>query len=295
MKKIIVIGANSFIARNFIFNLLDKYSSDVELELYDYQEKQVDGYSNYHKLNILDKNEVLGISLNCDLLYIFSGKTGTLDGFENYSEFININEIGLLNILNACREQKFKGKLIFPSSRLVYKGSDKELSEEDPNDFKTIYAVNKYSCEQYLRIFKNMFDIDYCILRICVPYGTIIEADPSYGTIGFMLKQAIEKRVITLFGDGSVKRTFIHMDDLCSIFWQAGLSNKCINDVFNVGGEVKSLLEVARIISEKYNAEIKFINYSKNQLQVETGSTYFSDKKLQNVVAYSLKHTLDRF
>ena len=295
MKKLVIIGANSFIARNFISSLLDKHSSEVELELYDYQEKQNDGFSNYHQLNILDKFEVSKITFNCDLLYVFSGKTGTFDGFDNYIDFVNINEIGLLNILNACKENKFKGKIIFPSTRLLYKGSDNELDENDPNEFKTIYSINKYACEQYLKMYKQLFNIDYCIFRICVPYGSIIEANPSYGTIGFMLKKAKENTDITLYGDGSVKRTFTHMGDLCSILYLAGSNEKCVNDVYNIGGETRSLLDVAKIISKKYKVGIKFIPYPVDQLILETGSTAFSFKKLQKIIKYNFVYSLDKW
>ena len=293
MKKVIIIGANSFIARNFIQNLLNNYSNEAKLELFDYQLIQVDGFANYHQLNILKKENALKLPLDCDLLYLFSGKTGTLDGFSNYSEFIDINEKGLLNILNACKEKGFKGKIIFPSSRLVYKGSEKDLSEDDSKELKTIYAVNKFACEQYLKIYKDMFGINYCIFRICVPYGSIIEANPSYGTVGFMLKQAKEKRCISIYGDGSVKRTFTHMFDLCSILWLAGSDNRCVNDVYNIGGETRSLLEVAKIISKKYDSGITFTPYSDNQFSIETGSTTFSFRKLNKIIKYHYKYSLD--
>ena len=46
MKKITIVGANSYIARNVILRLEQRFP-ECELKLYDYAEKQVDGQSNY--------------------------------------------------------------------------------------------------------------------------------------------------------------------------------------------------------------------------------------------------------
>ena len=76
------------------------------------------------------------------------GKTGTITGFGNYEEFIDINEKALLNILNEYRNQHSSAKIIYPSTRLVYRGDDMPLKEDAVKEFKTIYAINKYACEQ---------------------------------------------------------------------------------------------------------------------------------------------------
>ena len=60
MKKITIVGANSYIARNVILRLEQRFP-ECELKLYDYAEKQVDGQSNYTSINILDKESVAKI------------------------------------------------------------------------------------------------------------------------------------------------------------------------------------------------------------------------------------------
>ena len=111
------------------------------------------------------------------------------------------------------------------------------MNENSEKEFNTVYAVNKFACEMYLEQYRKVFDINYCIFRICVPYGTLIENASSYGTAEFMIKSAKEKGMISLYGDGEVRRTLTHMEDLCNILVKYGVSDACINDVFNVGGE----------------------------------------------------------
>ena len=62
------------------------------LFLYDYQPEQSDGAAGYEQLAILDAERVKGIHTDVDLIYMFVGKTGTAQGFEDYSTFIDINE-----------------------------------------------------------------------------------------------------------------------------------------------------------------------------------------------------------
>lgn len=282
MMKIAIIGANSYIARNLIFEI-HKRKIDAELDLYDHADKQADGENNYHQIDILDLKSISQIDLNCDIVYMFVGKTGTLAGFDNYNEFIDINEKALLNILNEYRKQRSSAKIIYPSTRLVYKGSVSPLREDNEKEFKTIYAINKYACEQYLKMFNNLYGIKYCIFRICVPYDSLLPDVSSYGTIGFMLNKAKNGQNITLYGNGSTRRTFTHIKDLCDVLINGAISEKCLNDVYNIGGKDMSLKEIAEIIAQKYKVDIDYIYYPSEQLKIESGDTVFDDRKLQDL------------
>lgn len=277
--KITVVGANSYIARNLIFEIKQRQIG-AELKLYDYADCHADGEKNYHKIDILSRDSVSEIDFDCDILYMFVGKTGTYAGFENYEEFIDVNEKALLNILNEYRNQHSSAKIIYPSTRLVYKGNSQPLSEDAEKEFKTVYAINKYACEQYLKMFNNAFGAKYCIFRICVPYGSLLPEASSYGTIGFMLNKAKSGQNITLYGDGSVRRTFTYIKDLCDILIDGALSEKCMNDVYNIGGENKSLSEVAEEIAKKYGVGIDYIDYPNEQLKIESYDTVFNSDKL---------------
>ena len=76
MMKITIIGANSYIARNLIFEIHQR-KINAELKLYDYADVQSDGENNYHKIDILDKRSVSKIDFNCDIIYMFE-KQGLL-------------------------------------------------------------------------------------------------------------------------------------------------------------------------------------------------------------------------
>ena len=283
MEKIAIIGANSFIARN-TFHVLDQKSEDYEIKLYDYAEKQADCAENYRSINILSKESVAAMDLRCDYIFMFVGKTGSENSFDEYDSFIDINERALLNLLNEYRKQGSKAKIVFPSTRLVYKGKPGKLKEDAEKEFKTVYAINKYACEQYLEQYQRVFGVKYCILRICVPYGTLVPYASSYGTAEFMLNKATKGENIIIYGDGSVRRTLTYMGDLCETLIAGAFSVKCVNDVYNVGGENYSLRDIAELISRKYGVGVDYRPWPEVALKIESGDTVFCDEKLCGII-----------
>jgi len=249
--------------------------------LYDYQNEHSDGVSNYKQIDILDEASLASVDLNVDIIFFFAGKTGTAAGFEQYDLFIDVNEKGLLNLLTEYRKQQSKAKIIFPSSRLVYKGKKGALKEDSEKEFKTVYAINKFACEQYLSMYAAAFDVRYCIFRVCVPYGTLVPGASSYDTAEFMLERAQKGENITLYGDGSVRRTLTYIEDLCETMILGALSSKCENDVFNIGGEDYSLFEMASLIVEKYKVSINFEEWPELAQRIESGDTVFDSGKLE--------------
>ncbi len=288
--KIMILGANSYIARN-VTQVLLRNPEKYQLNLYDREEEQKDGVNGYQSLNILDAEAVNRLDFSCDIVYMFVGRTGSVQGFDEYDNFIDVNERALLNVLNACRNQNSKAKIIFPSTRLVYKGMPGKLKEDAEKEFKTIYAANKYACEQYLKMYENVYGISYRIFRICIPYGTIIPGAKSYGTAEFFLSKAENGEDISLYGDGSQRRTLTYMEDLCNALIQGAESEALTNDVYNIGGEDYSLDEMAKLIAKYYNVGVSYVEWPETALKIESGDTVFDSEKLDKAagIQYPMK------
>lgn len=283
IKTVSIVGANSYIARNLIFVL--KQRKDVQIVgLYDRESKHQDGEDKYMQIDVLSIDSLKKINFNVDIIFDFIGKTGGYIGFDDYLSFINVNEVSLLNLLEEYRRQKSTAKFVFPSTRLVYKGKKGRINENDPKEFKSIYSLNKFVCESYLNQFHSLFDVQYCIFRICVPYGSLVKNASSYGTAEIMLSKARQGDNIILYGDGKLRRTITYIGDLCKMLIDGALSDRCSNDVFNIGGEDYSLKEMATIIAKHYGVGIDYVEWPKTAKLIETGDTVFSDQKIKNIL-----------
>lgn len=271
-----IIGGKGYIGKHIEFFLKQRGISSM---VYDVLDSNDD--SNYRKIDLTSPASVKEIDLNVNYLFMFAGLTGTYAGFDNYQKYITINEMTLLNLLDAIRKSDYRPKVIFPSTRLVYKGYDKPLKEEDEKESKTIYAANKIACEGFLQAYHDSFDIPYTIFRICLPYGNLLSSDYSYGTIGFFIKQAEAGKDITLYGGGTIKRTFTHIEDLCYQIIEGAFHPESNGQIYNVGGETLSLYEAADIVTRKYGTKITSVPWPEKDLRIESNHTYFDDSKIQ--------------
>lgn len=286
MSKIAIIGAKGFIGKHIEWYLCNQGYS--EIETYDCIDADT---PRYKKIDITDKDSVKQINVNVDYIFLFAGLTGTYAGFDKSDSYLDINERGLLNILDHIRTSESRPKIVFPSTRLVYKGIDKPLKEEDEKETKTIYAVNKLACEGYLYAYKQSFDIPYTIFRICIPYGNMLTGDYSFGTIGFFHKMASQGKDITLYGGGHIKRTFTHIADLCEIIVKVSLLSESNGEIYNIGGEIYSLKEAAESVARLYGTKVVGVEWPNKDLRIESGHTYFDDSKVQGVLGgYKYKH-----
>lgn len=288
-----IIGANGYIARNMLaVNSMAHYAETVPCG---HSPAHVDGAAGYRMVDMAQQADVEQAIDGCDVIFFFAGKTGTVQGFDEPDEFLDTNERLLLHLLSTYRAVVSKAKIVFPSTRLVYKGSERPLREDAPKEFLTPYAMHKYACEQYLEMYGRQYGVRYCVMRICVPYGTLVRPVSSYGTLDFFLRQARETGQIGIYGEGSYRRTVTYIGDLCHILWQAGLNDQCIDDIYNVGGEDMSIRELAEHVARATGADVIEKPWPEEARKVESGSTVFNADKLNGLLHYQPEMTVERW
>lgn len=215
-------------------------------------------------------------------ILFFVGKTGTEASFQDANSFMQVNEFGLLQLLRALAPLGSAAPyVVFPSSRLVYRGAEHALKEDDPKEARTVYAANKIVCESLLQAYGIRYGIPYSIIRICVPYGNVISHDYSYGTIGFFVKQATTG-CITLYGDGQLRRTFTYVGDICEVVKRLVAGR--VRGTFNVGGIDMTLRDAASAVAESIRSAVRFVPWPDIALKLESGSTYFDSTQLADAI-----------
>lgn len=279
MKKVSIIGSNSFIARNLI-TYLEQFKNDYKLFLYDFGEDDI--HENYRKVDFSDKESVNKINFDVDVIFIFIGRTGGVQGFDEYSSFIEINEIFFLNILKCYCEQECRPRIIYPGSRLVFEDSDDVISENSAFQPKSIYAVTKVACENYLKIYKEAFGLDYVVLRICTPYGTLIDSKGNYGTFEIFWNQALKDKKITVFGDGNQRKTFTQMVDICEAYKRLIDANSIKYESYNLGGQALSINDVVNEIAKEANVEIEHVPWPDIYKVSDGGSVVFDSSRFDS-------------
>lgn len=289
--KALLIGSNGYLGQN-VFTYFR--SRGIELRCLDVQSRSVITETDYQTLDVTDSNSVRQVDWNVDAIIHLAGLTGTRASNDDPVRFTQVNEIGLQRMLDAIRRSGSRPHVIFPSTRLVYKGHERPLTEQSETECKTVYAINKLSCESLLRVYSQVYSLKYTCFRICVPYASLGSADYSYGTVGFMMRQAAQGEIV-LYGDGTQRRTFTHVGDIAAIILATLRNDAVCNDVYNIGGETFSLGQVAALIADRKGCRVTRMPWPKEDLLLESGDTVFDDRKLQRDLGYRYEYQLGQW
>ncbi|TAL08197.1 MAG: NAD-dependent epimerase/dehydratase family protein [Nitrospirae bacterium] len=179
-----------------------------------------------------------------DYVYHLAALARVRPSIEDPVGYNKVNLDGTLNVLDACR--KFGKKIIFASSSSVFGESEPPFSEEAKFDPKNPYAMQKLMGEMYIRLYNQLYGLDYTILRYFNVYGSRQIIGGAYSTvIGIFLDQNKKGEPMTIFGDGEQRRDFTHIDDVT----KANLLARNFSGEFNIGrGNNRSVNEIADLI-----------------------------------------------
>jgi UDP-glucose 4-epimerase len=122
-----------------------------------------------------------------------------------------------------------------------------------PIDPKYPYALSKYLGEQTVFHWAKVYRLRVNSIRIFNAYGPRVRTTGAYGAVfGVFLRQKLAGQPLTVVGNGTQRRDFVHVKDVAEAFclaaesplsgeiWNCGANNpKTINDLVElIGGKV---------------------------------------------------------
>jgi UDP-glucose 4-epimerase len=127
----------------------------------------------------------------------------------------SINIIGMINLLNCCVRYGAR-KVIFASTGGALYGEPETLpvSEDHPVTPKSPYGVSKYSGENYIRCYSEIYGISYAILRYANVYGPRQDPYGEAGVVAIFTQAMLEDSPPSIFGDGTQTRDFVYVSDV---------------------------------------------------------------------------------
>jgi len=238
-----------------------------------------EGYVNliirtHAELDLTDQSRVKDFFLTEQPEYIIlaAGKVGGIMANNNYpAEFIYNNLQILANVIHYSWEAKVKKLLLIGSSCIYPKLCPQPMSEEQllsgpVEPTSEPFAIAKIAGIRMCQSYNRQYGTNYITLVAANAYGPGDNFDPetSHLVPGLINKFHEAKRdgkpSVTLWGTGTPRREFIHVDDLSAagIFLMEYYNS---SEIINVGvGEDMSVKEYAELISEivGFEGEIQF-------------------------------------
>ena len=230
------------------------------------------------------------------LIFNLSGQSGAVRSMEDPWTDLDVNLRGNLVLLEALRARNRGAKVIFAGSRLEYGHQDDLPVPEDAiAQPLCLHAIHKQTVEQYLQLYARLFGIRYSIARITNPYGPgQPQGRTAYGIINRMIQLAIAGGVLTIYGDGSQQRDYVHVDDVADALIEIAVSSAADRRLYNVAsGTGISLIDLARqIVSLAGAGTIAHVAWPALAEQIETGDFIADVSRIRDEVGWQPRTTL---
>lgn len=194
-----------------------------------------------------------------------------------------VNALGSWNVLDVVRENGYVKKVIYAASSTYYGNKPAPHQEDMAPDFLTPYAASKYEGELQMQMFDRLFHVPTISTRFFMVYGPRQPSTGAYAIVtGVFAKQASQGKPLTIEGDGSHYRDFIHVKDIVEGLILSQQSPDLRGDVVNLGtGSAFSVKEVADLVS----ADQVHVDARKNDLEGTLADTC----KMKRLLSYNAK------
>jgi UDP-glucose 4-epimerase len=159
------------------------------------------------------------------------------------------NIVASLGMLDICRKLGVS-RVVFASSGGTIYGCPQQIPtpETAPTEPITAYGISKLAIEKYLALNQHLHGLDYRVLRVTNPFGPFQTSIKNQGVIASIISHALRHEEIEIWGDGSVVRDFIFVDDVVDALVSA-IDDRSEMRLFNIGcGEGRSLRDVIAAI-----------------------------------------------
>ena len=187
-----------------------------------------------------------------DWVFHLAGLADMLSSITQPDKYFKANVIGTLNVLNCSKKNKVK-KFLYAASASCYGVPSKYPTDENAKiDPQNPYALTKYLGEQLVISWAKIYSMSNVSLRFFNAYGPRSRTTGAYGAVfGVFLAQKLAEKPLTIVGDGTQTRDFIHVFDLVDVMVKAAQNGKN-GDVYNVAsGQETSINSIAEIIGGK--------------------------------------------
>ena len=257
MVKSLVTGAAGFIGSNLVDYLLDHgheiVAVDNETANNDKFYWRKDSRVQNVKANVSKYKEMRPLFDGVDYVFHLAAESRLQPAIDNPINAVKQNCVGTTVVLQCSREANVK-RVIYSSTSSGYGGNPWPNKETQPDDCLNPYSASKIAGEKFCKMYTDLYGLETVSLRYFNVFG---ERSPSVGqyapVISIFQRQAGCKDALTIVGDGSQKRDFVHVKDVARANYLAAIMPiyEMLGEVYNVGsGKNYSIQEIANAISD---------------------------------------------
>jgi UDP-glucose 4-epimerase len=171
--------------------------------------------------------------------YVYHLAAYAAEGLSHFIKRFNYmnNLIGSVNLINESINHKVKC-FVFTSSIAVYGALKPPMKEDTPPHPEDPYGISKLAVEQELEVSHSMFGLPYVIFRPHNVYGEYQNLGDKYrNVVGIFMNQLMQKKPLTIFGDGNQTRAFSYIGDVAPHIANCVNITEAYQQIINIGAD----------------------------------------------------------
>lgn len=286
--RILLLGAAGFIGTNLAIEIAKNNKNEITLV-----DKREDYFRpitrmNFQNVNIIESDLSEGMDFDSildgqEVVYHLVSTTVPTTSNRHISQELISNVVFSSELFEACVRCGVKKVIFISSGGTVYgKESNCPLKEKTPTNPISSYGVQKLTIEKLLYLYKYMYGLDYRIIRLANPYGPYQRPNGVLGAVSTFTYKALKNEKITVYGDGSVVRDFIYIDDAVRAITKI-VDGENKHHIFNLGcgygTSIKQLLDTIESALD-IHLEVTFVEARKvdvpaNYLDISRYEKYY--------------------
>ena len=224
-----------------------------------------------------------------DTVIHFAAQTHVQNSFDNALQYTHDNVVGTHTLLEACRKYGKIGRIIHISTDEVYGESMISENEEKKHEGSVLcptnpYAATKAAAELIAKSYYHSFKMPIIITRGNNVYGSNQYPEKL---IPRFVQQLLDGKQVTIQGDGSNVRAFLHVTDVCSAL-KLVLEKGQIGEIYNIGSDDHQEYTVTQVAHLLIDKILKTTDYKKWISYIEDRPFndkryYISNKKVKDL------------
>jgi len=292
--KVLITGGAGFIGSNVADRFIEDGSEVVIVDdLSSGKEENINRKAKFYRCDIRDK-QISNIfeKEKPQIIIHNAAQISVRISVEDPASDADINIIGAINILEACKKYKVR-KVVFASSGGTVYGEQQYFPADESHQLCPIspYGVAKLATEKYLYYYHYNFGLNYISLRYANIYGPRQDPYGEAGVVAIFCSKIISGKSPTINGDGRQTRDYVYVGDVVEANVAAAGSD-FIGEI-NIGtGKEIDVVELFNIIKNiSPGNSIKEIHGPpKEGEQIRSSLSY---KKAKDIIGWQPKVTIE--
>jgi UDP-glucose 4-epimerase len=276
--RAIVTGANGFMGRALVHTLLE-HGHAVTATTTGSARSIDHPRLSWERLDLGQPDESWRrIFRGADVIYHLAWSTVPSEASQVPVEDARVNIVGSLSLIRVIQEVEPTARVVFASSGGTVYGALSTIpaTEDHPLQPISAHGVSKVAVESYLEVARRESGLSSISLRIGNLYGPGQSRDRAFGAVTQFASRALSGEPIRIFGDGSVTRDYVFIDDAVRALILAANSSHTgaynigtgvghsLNDVIKiVGAELGHALAIERLSGRPFDVPVSILDSSR--------------------------------